>query len=46
MIDLKFYHSDFFLKLKLKKLFAFENNVFKKWLNFGFLARLGAKEFF
>ena len=28
MVDLKFYRSEFFLKLKLKKLFAFKNNVF------------------
>ena len=36
----------FFLKLKLKKLFAFENDVFKKLFFVCFLVRLGAEEYF
>ena len=35
-----------FLKLKLKKLFAFENDVFKNLFFVCFLVRLGAEEYF
>ena len=46
MIDLNFYRSDFFLKLKLKNLFAFKNNNKKKRiLFFVFLPVLGLKNF-
>ena len=46
MIDLKFCRSEFLLKLKLKKLFAFKNNVFILFYFFLFSCPFGGKRFF